>query len=119
MSSLYFWSCVVVLGLVTMYTRSFFATIGANLKISPTVLNLIRYAPTGALIAIVIPELIFEKDITTNLYQFSWHSAQIFASITTIVTYYFSKSMLLSTSLGMVVLTIINHSAINPLLLFN
>jgi branched-subunit amino acid transport protein len=68
--------------------------------------NLIQYAPTGALIAIVIPELVFEKDLVTSTYQLSLHPAQIYASVATIVAYYLSKSMLISISIGMLVLTL-------------
>lgn len=105
MSDLYFWSCMVTLSLVTIFTRSFFLTIGANLKLSPTIRNLIQYAPSGALIAIVIPELFFEKDTLTKTYQLALHPAQILASITTILIYYISKSMLLSLTIGMLILT--------------
>ncbi|SMC54520.1 AzlD domain-containing protein [Polynucleobacter kasalickyi] len=109
MPDIYFWSCMITLSLVTIFTRSFFLTIGANLKLSPKIRNLIQYAPTGALIAIVIPELFFEKDIVTKSYQFAMHSAQIYASIATIVSYYLSKSMLLSLSIGMLILTLVTN----------
>ena len=97
---------MATLSLVTIFTRSFFLTIGAKLKLSPSVRNLIQYAPTGALIAIVIPELVFEKDLVTSTYQLSLHPVQIYASVATIVAYHLSKSMLISISIGMIVLTL-------------
>ena len=97
---------MITLSLVTIFTRSFFLTIGAKLQLSPKVRNLIKYAPTGALIAIVIPELFFEKDLITKTYQLALHPPQIMACIATIVTYYLSKSMLLSMSIGMIMLTL-------------
>lgn len=106
MPDIYFWSCMATLSLVTIFTRSFFLTIGAKLKLSPTVRNLIQYAPTGALIAIVIPELVFEKDLVTSTYQLSLQPAQIYASVATIVSYYLSKSILISISIGMLILTL-------------
>lgn len=106
MPDIYLWSCMITLSLVTIFTRSFFLTIGANLKLSPTVRNLIQYAPTGALIAIVIPELLFEKDIVTKTYYFTLQTAQIMACIATMVTYYLSKSMILSMSTGMFILSL-------------
>jgi len=107
MSNVYFWACMVILSLVTIFTRSFFLTIGSNFKLSPTLRNLIQYAPSGALIAIVIPELFFEKDIVTKTYQFSLHPAQLFASVTTIMVYYTTKSMLISLAIGMLILIFI------------
>jgi hypothetical protein len=108
MSEIYFWSCIATLSFATFFTRSFFLTIGAKLKLSPSVRNLIQYAPTGALIAIVIPELLFEKDAITKTYQFAMHPAQIVSSISTIVVFYFSKSMVPSLILGMLVLTLLS-----------
>jgi len=100
---------MITLSLVTVFTRSFFLTIGAKLKLSPRIRNLIQYAPTGALIAIVVPELFFEKDLITKTYQFSLHPPQMMACIATIVTFYFKKSMLLSMSIGMLTFTLIRY----------
>ena len=108
MSEIYFWSCILTLSFVTFFTRSFFLTVGAKLKLSPSFRNLIQYAPTGALIAIVIPELLFEKDALTKSYQFAMQPVQIYSSISTIVIFYFSKSMVLSLTTGMVVLTLLS-----------
>jgi len=108
MSDIYFWSCIATLSFVTFFTRSFFLTFGAKLKLSPSIRNLIQYAPTGALIAIVIPELIFEKDALTKTYQLAMQPAQIYSSISTFLVFYISKSMVLSLSVSMLVLTLLS-----------
>ena len=62
MSEIYLWLAFFGLMLVTIVTRSFFLLGGSRFDIPETVHEFLRYAPTAALIAIVLPEVLFFKD---------------------------------------------------------
>lgn len=99
-------ACLAVLCIVTFFTRSFFLTIGYRLKLSPTIRSLIQYAPMGAFIAIVIPEIFFIKDPSSGLYHYVFHPNHILGSLVTITIHYFSNSIVLSIGFGLITMAI-------------
>ena len=95
----------MILGLtvITFITRGFFLLLGERMELSETLQNALRYAPAAALIAIVAPEMFFTQassDIQIN-------SPYFWGGICSIITFWFSKSMLLTIILGMLAFTAI------------
>src|SRR4051812_3729427 len=56
------WVVVLVLGVATACTRSAFWLIGHRVTIPPRVQEMLRYAPTCALAAIIGPDLVLGQD---------------------------------------------------------
>jgi len=92
--------------LVTFVTRSFFLLIGSRLDIPEAVHEFLRYAPTAALIAIVLPEVIFIKDPATQFFELDLYSPHLFGGVVAIFGYLITKSMLATIFLGMIAFTI-------------
>lgn len=105
MSSLELWIAFFGLMFITIITRGFFLLAGSRFEIPETIREVLRYAPTAALIAIVVPEIFFVKDPSSALPMFSFNSPQIYGGIAAIVGYLVTKNMLATIFLGMAAFT--------------
>lgn len=105
MSETYLWIAFFGLMLVTFITRSFFLLGGSRFDIPETVHEFLRYAPTAALIAIVLPEILFIKDPTSQLFQIDLYSPHLFGGVVAVIGYLVTKSMLGTICLGMMAFT--------------
>ena len=105
MSGLHLWLAFFGLMLVTFITRSFFLLVGSRFDIPETVHEFLRYAPTAALIAIVLPEVLFIKDPASQLFELDLYSPHLFGGVVAVFGYLITKSMLGTIFLGMVAFT--------------
>lgn len=106
MSGMYLWIAFFGLMLVTVITRGFFLLGGSRFDIPQTVHEFLRYAPTAALIAIVLPEILFIKEPTSQLFALDLYSPQLFGGLVAIVGFIVTKSMLGTIFLGMMAFTV-------------
>lgn len=106
MSGIYLWIAFFGLMLVTIITRGFFLLGGSRFDIPQPVHEFLRYAPTAALIAIVLPEILFIKESTSQLFQLDFYSPQLFGGLVAIVGFVVTKSMLGTIFLGMIAFTV-------------
>lgn len=107
MSSVDLWIAFFGLILVSVLTRTFLLLVGSKFPIPQTVQEFLRYAPTAALIAIVLPDILFMKNPTTQLLEFNLFSPQVFGAIGGIVGFLLTKSILATIFFGMVSFTLI------------
>jgi branched-subunit amino acid transport protein len=105
MSEMYLWIAFFGLMLVTIFTRSFFLLGGSRFDIPKTVHEFLRYAPTAALIAIVLPEVLFAKDSASQLYQIDIYSPHFFGGVVAVIGYFITRNMLGTILLGMLAFT--------------
>jgi branched-subunit amino acid transport protein len=106
MNQAHLWIAFFGLMLVTFITRSFFLLIGSRLDIPEAVHEFLRYAPTAALIAIVLPEVLFMKDPATQFFELDLYSPHLFGGVVAIFGYLITKSMLGTIFLGMMAFTV-------------
>jgi branched-subunit amino acid transport protein len=106
MSSVDLWIAFFGLILVSVLTRTFLLLVGSKFPIPETVQEFLRYAPTAALIAIVLPEVLFMKDPTTQLLELNLFSPQVFGALGGIVGFLLTKSILATIFFGMVFFTL-------------
>ena len=106
MSSLELWVAFLGLMLITIITRGFFLLAGSRFEISETIREVLRYAPTAALIAIVLPEVMFTKDPSSQLLELHLNSPQVYGGIAAIIGFLITKSMLATIFIGMLAFTI-------------
>lgn len=106
MSSVDLWIVFFGLILVSVLTRTFLLLVGSKFPIPETVQEFLRYAPTAALIAIVLPDILFMKDPTTQLLEVNLFSPQVFGAIGGIVGFLLTKSILTTIFFGMVFFTL-------------
>ena len=105
MSGMDLWIAFFGLMLVTIITRGFFLLGGSSFNIPQTVHEFLRYAPTAALIAIVLPEILFIQEPTSQLFELDLYSPQLFGGLVAIVGFVVTKSMLGTIFLGMIAFT--------------
>ena len=105
MSGMYLWIAFFGLMLVTIITRGFFLLAGSRFNIPQTVHEFLRYAPTAALIAIVLPEILFIQEPTSQLFELDLYSPQLFGGLVAIIGFVVTKSMLGTIFLGMIAFT--------------
>ena len=105
MSTLELWIAFFGLMGVTLIARGFFLLLGAKWHISPATQEILRYAPTAALIAIVIPEVLFTKHAGSPVFEMHVFSPQLFGALTAIMAFLVTKSMLATICLGMLAFT--------------
>lgn len=106
MSSVDLWIAFFGLILVSVLTRTFLLLVGSKFPIPETVQEFLRYAPTAALIAIVLPDVLFMKDPTTQLLELNLFSPQVFGALGGIVGFLLTKSILATIFFGMVFFTL-------------
>jgi branched-subunit amino acid transport protein len=106
MSGMYLWIAFFGLMLVTIITRGFFLLAGSRFNIPQTVHEFLRYAPTAALIAIVLPEILFIQEPSSQLFELDLYSPQLFGGLVAIIGFVVTKSMLGTIFLGMIAFTV-------------
>ena len=105
MSTFELWIAFFGLMLMTMIARGFFLLVGSKFHISEAAQEFLRYAPTAALIAIVLPEVIFSKDANSQLFELHLFFPQIFGVIAAVIGFLLTKSMLATIFFGMLAFT--------------
>lgn len=106
MSSVDLWIAFFGLILVSVLTRTFLLLVGSKFPIPETVQEFLRYAPTAALIAIILPDVLFMKDPITQLLELNLFSPQVFGALGGIVGFLLTKSILATIFFGMVFFTL-------------
>jgi hypothetical protein len=106
MSTVDLWIAFFGLMLVSILTRTSLLLVGSKFPIPATVHEFLRYAPTAALIAIVLPEVLFIKDPVTQLFELNLYSPQIFGAIGGVIGFLFTKSILATIFFGMLFFTL-------------
>lgn len=102
MSDVQIWLVVVGLTLVSILTRSFFLLLGNKISLSDRVQHALRYAPVGALTAIVAPEILVAAGGSGGN-TFSIAHPQLWGGIAATVGMVWSRSMLVTIVVGMAV----------------
>jgi len=105
MRTLELWIAFIGLMFVTLITRGFFLLAGSKFHVSETTQEFLRHAPTAALIAIVLPEVLFIKDTSSQLFELHLFSPQLFGVIAAVISFLVTKSMLSTIFFGMLVFT--------------
>jgi branched-subunit amino acid transport protein len=91
--------------LITLVTKGFFLLTGSRFHISKSVHEFLRYAPTAALIAIVVPEIFFVKDASSQLFEFQLNTPQVFGGVVATIGFLITRNMLGTILLGMAAFT--------------
>ena len=96
----------LIIGMIVMTfaSRCFFIFLGDRIKISEWGLETIRYAPLAALIAILAPE-IFLPVGASSIAEFNLRLPNIWGGIAAIIAFYFTRKMIPTLVIGMVVYT--------------
>jgi branched-subunit amino acid transport protein len=73
------WALVTILGLaaITLFTRAFFLLPEREVPIPHWLREALRYAPLGALVAVVAPEIV----LTQGQLIHTWQDARLFAAL--------------------------------------
>lgn len=98
------WLAFFGLIIITFISRGLFLLLGDKFHISESIHEFLRYAPTAALIAIILPEIIFTKN-TAHFYELNVWSPQLFGGIAAVIGFLFTKSMLATIFIGMTFFT--------------
>lgn len=106
MNTIDLWIAFFGLMLVSLITRSSFLLIGEKLPIPQTVREFLRYAPTAALIAIILPEILFVKDAASQIFTLNLYSPQLFGALGGIIGFIYIKSIFATIFFGMVAFTV-------------
>ncbi len=99
---------IIGMGLVTLLTRAFFVFLGERVQVSELVLRAVRYAPLAAIVGILAPELFLPVG-ATEIGQIQWNSPNIWGGITGFVVYFWTRQMLPTLVLGMVVFSLARY----------
>lgn len=107
------WAVIGVLGVATACCRSTFWLVGHRVNIPPRVREMLRYAPTCALAAIVGPDLVLGVDGQLAL---SPTNPKLIAGLAALAYHLWRRSMLQTIVFGMLVLTLLRvfHVFTNP-----
>ncbi|MBU3542706.1 MAG: AzlD domain-containing protein [Burkholderiaceae bacterium] len=107
MTTLQIWLALIGLTLVTILTRGFFLLWGNRFELPESVQNAIRYAPMAALIAIIVPELLINKDASEQslnwLGRVDFSQPQFLAGVIAILAHLYIKNMALTIGIGVAV----------------
>ena len=106
MNTVDLWIAFFGLMLVSLLSRGSFLLVGSKFPIPSSVHEFLRYAPTAALIAIVLPDVLFVKDPATQLFQLNLFSPQLFGAIGGVIGFWLTNSILATILLGMAFFTL-------------
>lgn len=95
------WLLIVSVGIAVYITRGLFILQGRNLKLSPGMQRILRYAPTAVLMAIVAPDL----GLSHGALALSIDNARLLAGLAGFAIAIVSRSILITIAGGMLVLT--------------
>jgi branched-subunit amino acid transport protein len=101
MSELEIWITIVALAIATAITRSGFWLVGHHVNIPPRVHEMLRYAPSCALAAIVGPDLLLDPSSA----QLTVLNPKLVAGVASIGWYLFRRNMLETIVFGMLLFT--------------
>ncbi|WP_374586549.1 AzlD domain-containing protein [Pseudoduganella sp.] len=102
MTELEIWLTILAMALATAVTRSSFWVIGEHVSIPTRVQEMLRYAPSCALAAIIGPDLLLD---TQGVVEFSFHNYKLLAGAAAIAYYLARRNMLETIIFGMACFT--------------
>ena len=102
MTELEIWLTILALAVATAVTRSSFWVIGEHVSIPTRVQEMLRYAPSCALAAIIGPDLLLD---TKGVVEFSFHNYKLIAGAAAIAYYLARRNMLETIIFGMACFT--------------
>jgi branched-subunit amino acid transport protein len=91
---------IVGLGLVSLITRGFFLFSDRALPMPPWLTQGLRYAPLGALVAIVMPDIIMSQGELVG----TWRDPRPYAAVAAAAWYFWRRGILSTLLVGMGVL---------------
>lgn len=99
------WVLGIILGLtlITFITRSAFLVLGDYIPLPEAIRRGLRYAPTCALVAIVVPDLFLQNGVFLPV----WSNPKVWAGVASIVAYLLWRNMLVGILSGMVALWVL------------
>ncbi|WP_439890217.1 AzlD domain-containing protein [Ralstonia sp. 25C] len=103
MSALEIWLVIIGMTAVTVFTRSLFLAVGNRLTLPTRLQHALRFAPAAALIAIVLPDLLWNH----GHFDASWTNPRLMAGIAATVFYVVTRRMLGMVVVGMAVFTVL------------
>lgn len=102
MSDLEIWLTIISLACATAITRCSFWMVGEHVTIPTRVQEMLRYAPSCALAAIIGPDLLMGSQ---GAVEFSFHNYKLIAGCAAIVYYLARRNMLETIVFGMACFT--------------
>ncbi|CAJ0795486.1 hypothetical protein LMG7141_03098 [Ralstonia condita] len=103
MSALDIWIVIAGMTGVTIVTRSLFLMVGDRVTLPMRLQHALRFAPAAALIAIVLPDLLWNQ----GHFEASWTNPRLMAGIAATVFYVATRRMLGMVFVGMGVFTVL------------
>ncbi len=103
MSALEIWLVIFGMTMVTVLTRSLFLAMGNRMTLPTRLQHALRFAPAAALIAIVLPDLLWNH----GHFDASWTNPRLMAGIVATVFYVVTRRMLGMVVVGMAVFTVL------------
>ncbi|MGZ8291293.1 MAG: AzlD domain-containing protein [Telluria sp.] len=102
MSDLEIWITIIVMAVATAATRSTFWLVGHHINIPPRVQEMLRYAPSCALAAIIAPDLLLGAQ---GQLQLGFDNLRLVAGVAAVGYYLWRRSMLETIIFGMLFFT--------------
>jgi branched-subunit amino acid transport protein len=102
MSDIEVWLVIALITVATFISRSSMWLVGHHINLPKRVQEALRYAPSCALAAIILPDLL----LVNEQVMFHWHNPKLIAGIMAILFFYFKRNMLLTIFFGMLVFTV-------------
>ncbi|WP_296223833.1 AzlD domain-containing protein [Ralstonia sp. UBA689] len=103
MSALEIWLVIAGMTMVTIVTRSLFLIVGERVTLPMRLQHALRFAPAAALIAIVLPDLLWNQ----SHFDPSWTNPRLMAGIAATAFYVATRRMLGMIFVGMGVFTVL------------
>lgn len=103
MSALEIWLVIAGMTVVTIVTRSLFLAVGDRMTLPARLQHALRFAPAAALMAIVLPDLLWNQ---AHL-DASWTNPRLMAGIAATAFYVATRRMLGMVIVGMGVFTVL------------
>lgn len=104
MSDIEIWIVIIALAIATALTRSGFWLVGHKVTIPHRVQEMLRYAPSCALAAIIAPDLLLDGGGTVHL---DWGNARLIAGIASVAWFAWRRRMLETIVFGMLCFTVL------------
>lgn len=101
MESLWVWVTIAGLTLATLLTRAGFLVLGERVSLPTWLERALRYAPACALVAIVVPELVY----THGRFDLSLENYRLIAAVVATMVFIHVRNLLWTIVLGMTVFT--------------
>ena len=102
MSDLEIWLVIILLTLATIIDRSAFWLVGHHINLPRRVQEALRYAPSCALAAIIVPDLFIHNDQLA----LSVHNPKLLAGLAATAFFLWKRDMLLTILFGMGIFTV-------------